>query len=404
MYTIDIKINEGVVNMAITINELRTMQNYPLELKIMKTQQRIREWVSEYGEDGVYVSFSGGKDSTVLLHIVRSLYPNVEAVFANTGNEFPEIVNFVRYETYYFDREFENIYDLAEHLKCDVKDIKRLNNGITDCLKGVKKCKIPRRNVKWVKPRKSFAKIIKEEGYPIISKKTSRMLKDLKNPHSGNAKSRKLYLSDYTLDKDGNLTEIKNNSFKLAKKHRYLISSPFPISNKCCDYLKKYPMKDYEKVSGKKPIIGTQANESKMRESAYMQTGCNNFKGGKCQPLGFWTEQDILEYIVKFNIDIASIYGEIIKEDGLYKTTGESRTGCSMCLYGCSMWRTDEDNRVLRMEQTHPKLHSHMINNLGFKEVLEYMNIKYTNKLESEIIKEKVKLGSKEVEQLKWII
>jgi 3'-phosphoadenosine 5'-phosphosulfate sulfotransferase (PAPS reductase)/FAD synthetase len=78
------------------INELRTMQNYPLELKIMKTKLRIQEWINEYGEDGVYVAFSGGKDSTVLLHIVRSLYPNVEGVFANTGNEFPEIVQFVR--------------------------------------------------------------------------------------------------------------------------------------------------------------------------------------------------------------------------------------------------------------------------------------------------------------------
>lgn len=107
------------------INELRLMQNYPLELKIMKTQQRIREWVSEYGEDGVYVAFSGGKDSTVLLRIVRSLYPNIEGVFANTGNEFPEIVQFVRKQE----------------------------------------------NIKWVKPRKSFAKVLKEEGYPIISKK-----------------------------------------------------------------------------------------------------------------------------------------------------------------------------------------------------------------------------------------
>ena len=78
------------------INELRLMQNYPLELKIMKTKQRITEWVNEYGIEGVYVAFSGGKDSTVLLHIVRSLYPSIEGVFANTGNEFPEIVQFVR--------------------------------------------------------------------------------------------------------------------------------------------------------------------------------------------------------------------------------------------------------------------------------------------------------------------
>ena len=66
------------------------------------------------------------------------------------------------------------------------------------------------------------------------------------------------------------------------------------------------------------------------------------------------------------------------------------------------MWKNDSDNRYLRLEQTHPKLHNHIINNLGFKEVLEYMNIKYTNK--NEIEKEKVKLENMEVEQLKWII
>ena len=338
------------------INELRAMQNYPLDLKIAKTKLRIQEWVSEYGVEGVYVAFSGGKDSTVLLHIVRGMYPDIEGVFANTGNEFPEIVQFVRKQE----------------------------------------------NIKWVKPRKSFARIIKEDGYPVISKKTSRMINDCQNPTSKNARSRKLYLSDYTLDKDGNCTDIKNNSFKIANKHRYLIDAPFKISNKCCDYLKKYPMKDYEKITGKKAIIGTQAEESKMRESAYLQTGCNNFKGGKSNPLGFWRNQDILEYIYKYDIEIASIYGEVkIDKDGKYYTTGEKRTGCCMCLYGCSLWKTDEENRVLRLEKTHPKLHKHMINNLGFKEVLEHMNIKYETKDRETV---KVKLGRDSVEQFKWIM
>ena len=228
------------------------------------------------------------------------------------------------------------------------------------------------------------------------------MIRDCESPTERNAKSRKLYLSDYALDKDGNLSAIKNNSFKIAHKHRYLIDAPFKISEKCCNYLKKYPMQDYEKQSGKKPIIGTQASESKMRESAYLQTGCNNFKGGKCQPLGFWTEQDVLEYIYKFNLEIASVYGEVVLEDGKYRTTGESRTGCVACGYGCSIWKNDNDNRYLRLEQTHPKLHNHIINNLGFKEVLDYMNIKYTSN--QKIEQEKVKLGSTEVEQLKWII
>ena len=77
-------------------SELKLLQNYPLDLKVEKTKLRIREWVDYYGEDGVYISFSGGKDSTVLLHIVRSIYPNIEAVFSNTGLEFPEIVQFVK--------------------------------------------------------------------------------------------------------------------------------------------------------------------------------------------------------------------------------------------------------------------------------------------------------------------
>ena len=78
-----------------TLPDLQELQALPLYLKIRLTKQRIREWVNRYGEDGVYVSFSGGKDSTVLLHLVREEYPNVPAIFCNTGLEYPEIVQFV---------------------------------------------------------------------------------------------------------------------------------------------------------------------------------------------------------------------------------------------------------------------------------------------------------------------
>ena len=110
-----------------TLDHLQELQALPLKLKVRLTQQRIREWVSEFGTDGVYVSFSGGKDSTVLLHIVRGLYPDVPAVFCDTGLEYPEI------------RQFVKTFD----------------------------------NVVWLEPKKNFFQVCEEYGFPLISKEVS---------------------------------------------------------------------------------------------------------------------------------------------------------------------------------------------------------------------------------------
>lgn len=76
--------------------ELRQMQALPLESKITMTKHRIQTWVDEFGVDGVYVSFSGGKDSTVLLHIARQMYPNIEAVFVDVPTQYPELKEFAQ--------------------------------------------------------------------------------------------------------------------------------------------------------------------------------------------------------------------------------------------------------------------------------------------------------------------
>lgn len=107
--------------------ELQSMQAAPLSVKIALTKDRIREWVNQYGEDGVYVSFSGGKDSTVLLTIAREMYPDIKAVFVDTGLEYPEIRDFVR------------TWD----------------------------------NVEWLKPKLTFKQVIEKYGYPFISKEVS---------------------------------------------------------------------------------------------------------------------------------------------------------------------------------------------------------------------------------------
>ena len=110
-----------------TISDLHQMQSMSLNDKIRMTKRRIQEWVDEYGEDGVYVSFSGGKDSTVLLTIAREMYPEMKAVFVDTGLEYPEIRQFVK--------------------------------------------TFP--NVDWVKPKMNFRQVIEQYGYPFISKEVS---------------------------------------------------------------------------------------------------------------------------------------------------------------------------------------------------------------------------------------
>ena len=93
-----------------TKGDLQQMQSLPLSVKILMTKRRIREWY-DYWDGQVYVSFSGGKDSTVLLHIAREVYPDIEAVFVNTGLEYPEIQSFVK--------TFDNVTILRPKMRLD---------------------------------------------------------------------------------------------------------------------------------------------------------------------------------------------------------------------------------------------------------------------------------------------
>ena len=154
-----------------TKQELKMLQALPLDLKIMRTQQRIREWVQYYGTDGVCVSFSGGKDSTVLLHLVRQMYPNIKAVFSDTGLEYPEIRNFV-------------------------KSID---------------------NVDWVKPKQSFHQIVLECGYPLFSKEISEAIRYARKIDGETMRLCKSRISWTALQKR---TELQNNRIAAGKSCR----------------------------------------------------------------------------------------------------------------------------------------------------------------------------------------
>lgn len=308
--------------MTRTKNDLIMLQALPLEVKVRMTESRIREWVREYGTSGVYVSFSGGKDSTVLLHIVRNLCPDVEAVFVNTGLEYPEIQQFVK--------TFDNVTIL--------------------------------------RPKMRFDDVIKIYGYPLISKEASECVGQGRialERNDGKYAYRLKRLNGDVKQPDGYLD---------MSKWKPLLDVDFRLSANCCSVMKKSPIKAHAKKTGKHPITAQMATESRLRTQKWLQYGCNGFdmKNPKSNPMSFWTEQDVLQYIKQNGIPIASVYGDIVYKDesgfeynnsltdyGKLYTTGCDRTGCIFCAFGCHLEK--EPSRFQRLKETHPRQYEYCI-------------------------------------------
>lgn len=289
---------------------LAQMQSLPLSVKIRMTQDRIRGWYEAF-DGAVYVSVSGGKDSTVLDHIVKGMYPDVPSVFVNTGLEF----NSVR----------ERGMELADEV---------------------------------LRPKMNFVEVIKTYGYPVISKEIAKRVHEYRK-YGENCNAYKEFNGLLTIG------DSDKKSFYNKEKWKFLLDAPFKISHYCCKVMKEQTAHYYEKETERKPFIGTLADESKSRKNKWLRNGCNAFEQNRptSQPLSFWTEQDILQYIKDFNLKIADIYGDIVYYDkfGEYtenpfgikmdlKTTGADRTGCVFCMFGI----TQDTERFLRLKEVEP--------------------------------------------------
>lgn len=377
------------------IEDLYQLQALPLALKVKMTQARIREWVNEYGTDGVYISFSGGKDSCVLLDIVRNMYPDIKAVFIDTGLEFPEL------------RDFVSTFD----------------------------------NVEIIRPKHTFRDIIYEYGYPIISKEVCeavsggrRFLNEVKDallefentggvssehrvfhyPYyfrkvcgigeyfrktSGNSKmggwqndtqataelislintgsdsGRLININEIVdilpkptvrfarcmgwLDENNcirsNITTRDKSRYNCAK-YKFMLTAPFNVSNRCCTIFKKNPAHSFSHKNGLKPMTAQMASESTLRTQKWLDNGCNGFDMREpiSNPMSFWFDQDCLAYIVNHNLKLANVYGQVVTDAGdpinsidewagifddrpLLKTTGVERSGCMFCLFGAHL-------------------------------------------------------------------
>lgn len=337
-----------------TSEDLKQMQSWSLERKIQVTQTRLLEWYQKW-DNKCYVSFSGGKDSTVLAHLTAQVCKSLDCKlvlwFSDTGLEYPEIKEHVKIFGEYLKNELgvevETIIDYPKDRKG-----KRIN----------------------------FRYVIERFGYPLISKEISHVVYNARNAiDKGTDKA------SWALKKL-NGTFMDKNTGKLSMfnypKWKFLLNADFRVSHYCCEVMKKRPAHKFSKSSGLKPIIGTMASESLLRRQQYLKHGCNAFtsKNPSSQPLSFWKEQDIYEYIIRFNLPIASVYGEIKQDEkGKYYTTGVERTGCIFCGFGCHLEK--EPNRFQKLKQTHPKIWDYCMKpwdegGLGMQKVLNYIGVK----------------------------
>jgi len=259
----------------------------------------------------LFISFSGGKDSTVLRHITLRLYPNLKCVFSNTTNEIKEVVDYVK--------TFPNI--------------------IT------------------VKPKLSFSQVVKKYGFPLVSKEVSQKVNDLK--HTNGKQTR---ITRYS----GNPT---TGNGKLSIKWRYLAEQEFDVTHICCKKLKKDPLNKWAKENDLKPIIALMKDESRLRSQLALY---GKDDGKKIYPFlkSDWTEQDIWNYAVKYNIRFAECYYDSYKDNQLIKA--RTRTGCEFCGFGITL---EKEDRFKRSKLLVPKKYKAMMklknNGITFKEAIK---------------------------------
>lgn len=265
-------------------NNTKEMSDF-LKVAIDNAIERITRHYKET-EGKIYLSFSGGKDSTVLAHLIMmaNLPVNIPFVFANTGIEMDATLRFVK--------EF------------------------------------PYNNVVIVKPRKPFAQVLKEYGKPALSKIKSECLSTYQNHIEEPMKTARARQMITGIRERNGVQIPGRNSSTLANKHMHFIhpDTEIKIANKCCQYMKKYPFKDFAKENDMNGAYsGVRVAEGGARAMAYKTcTVVTENKGKKhimSLPIYDWSDEIVEEFIEYYNIKLSDAY----------EVYGCKRTGCIGC-------------------------------------------------------------------------
>jgi 3'-phosphoadenosine 5'-phosphosulfate sulfotransferase (PAPS reductase)/FAD synthetase len=328
-----------------------TLQGLPFEYKINHAMNRAREFYDTL--DGkVFVSVGGLDSITLTLFLWKYIDPDIPAVSISSLE----------------DKSIQSVH----------RQLASMGNFVI------------------LKPQKSKVEVIKECGYPVISKDKAGKIKLLQNPTEKNATVRHAIITGETGAYGGYKTIATGSHMKLPQKWLELFggpenasygtnyqTAPFKVSNDCCYYMKERPCDIYAKETGRFPYIGLMASEGGQREKALMAHGCNYF--GKTVtrscPFAIFSRQDILELALLLDTPVPSIYGEIKRyPGGMLETTRAKRTGCTMCGFGIHI--EQRPHRFDRLRQDNPKEWAFWMYDMGWGNVLSYIGVPWEDRPE----------------------
>lgn len=273
--------------------------NEDFELTLFDRLEMIRAVLQNVTPDECYISFSGGKDSTVLSHLIDEAIPHNEyhRVFDDTGIEYQAIRDFV--------------YDLQK----------------TDS------------RIEIIKPNKNIREMLKEDGYPFKSKFHSEMVASYQRCTSQDkpiTKTVQTYIDRTSTHSDRNCPK--------CLLYQFQPDFDLKISKKCCTRLKKEPFRKYEKETGRMlRITGLRAAEGGVRNFHFAAGGGCVFKDKEgdiyqFSPLAPVSDEFIEWYIQTRNIKLAELY---------YPPFNFRRTGCCSCPYSLDIGKQLEISKEL---------------------------------------------------------
>ncbi|MGF7145308.1 3'-phosphoadenosine 5'-phosphosulfate sulfotransferase (PAPS reductase)/FAD synthetase [Anaerotaenia torta] len=358
---------------AYTFKEIIEAQKQPLDYKITEAVKAIKQAL-ELSKSAVGVAFSGGKDSTVLWHLIRTYFPDTRyhVIFGNTTVEFTESLKFARKlgkewgnENVQFhevlpDRLTEDGLKYAAQrevlnwLICEgrigevLKDDGKLKSTVSLEKKATPEMweDFRNRGLVWRKgTMKSFNWCVDQYGYPILGKAASKLT------------ARRINIDCF-------LQFSKSESEKQETLEYYDLIRQVKTSNHCCSILKKEPSEKKQEELGIDVIMkGLMAEESHSRLLSFATRGYI-FKSHRphapefyhVSPLGIWRDEDIWEYIRKYDVPYSSLY-DIEYKNSKGEICHVKRNGC----VGCCTDIAFKDNHMSVLRQTHPGRWEHQM-------------------------------------------